>query len=90
VFSLGAAPAVPAQHLIDIPTTIRDGSARILASQFDIGSIKAVFDCNPDTLARSANINPLVITIEFNERIPVTSMRLRMGDQGTWSMEGSI
>jgi hypothetical protein len=88
-FGFGAAACLSAQTFIDVSRALREGSARIVASPFDIGSIEAVFDRSPDTLARSANVNPLVITLEFNERIPITSMRLLPGDHGTWSIDGA-
>lgn len=78
-----------AQHTIDVPAALSSGAARITATQFDIGGINEIFDGNTTSLARSANINPMVLTLEFNERIPISGMRLYIITPGSWSIEAA-
>ena len=47
----------------DINSLIQNGTVQVTYEPFDIGSINDVFDNNYGSLARSANINPQVITL---------------------------
>ena len=74
----------------DINALLRDGSCHVEHSQFDIGSINDVFDENPSSLARSANINPLIITLTFQFPILISGSEIlhSYGD-GWWSLEAA-
>ena len=51
---------------LDINAMIGDGSAAVTHSPHDIGSVSDVFDGDPSSLLRSANINPAWVLIEFD------------------------
>ncbi|HUR30931.1 MAG TPA: hypothetical protein VMZ69_05835, partial [Saprospiraceae bacterium] len=74
----------------DINELIRTGAAQVSHDQFDIGSISDVFDGNTQSLARSAAINPLTITLEFD--FPVTfggTSILQSYSNGWWTIEAA-
>ena len=77
---------------INVPIDINEGIANsnivVEHTTFDIGSINNVFDSNYGTLVRSANINPLVITLEFENPLNFTASKLltTQGD-GNWILE---
>lgn len=89
----GCGPTLPAQDAgrrIDVNEALRTGRVRLVeATRFDLGALANVFDDDAVSLARSANINPMVITLEFPEGVPFTSMRCTSGSAGTWTIESA-
>ena len=82
-----------AQNQYDFPVDninalIQNGTCIVNHSEFDIGSISDVFDGNTSSLARSANINPLVITLTFPFPVSFSGSEVfhSYGD-GWWSLE---
>lgn len=80
--------SLPAQTLLTFPLQIRqslqDGSATLTHSAIDIGTIDAVFDDNPNTLARSANINPMVLTLQFTNPVTTQAFKVIQGFSNGW------
>jgi len=72
----------------NINELIQNGTVRVSHSQLDIGSIHDVFDGNYESLARSANINPLVITLQFPFSVSFSGSEiLQTYGDGWWSLE---
>ncbi|MGE5478949.1 MAG: Ig-like domain-containing protein [Chloroflexota bacterium] len=59
------------------------GAAIITSSEFDIGGPQDLFDGDTTTLARSKNINPCYVQMEFPEPISVDSMHIYIGQYNT-------
>ncbi len=76
-----ACPGARADEKLDINLLIASGNATVSHSAIDIGQIASVFDGNTGSLARSASVNPLVVTLSFDH--PQTITRLR-----TWFLAG--
>lgn len=74
---------------VNIWQAIQDGNASIEHSPLDIGIIGQVFDGDDVSLARSAAINPMVITLEFQNIINVshTDLLTSHGSSGWWTLE---
>jgi len=73
---------------IDINEGITNSNIGVEHTTFDIGSINNVFDSNYGTLVRSANINPLVITLEFENPMNfIASKLLTTEGNGNWILE---
>ncbi|HUR31524.1 MAG TPA: hypothetical protein VMZ69_08815, partial [Saprospiraceae bacterium] len=72
----------------DINELIQNGIVQVTHSQFDIGGINDVFDHNDQSLARSAAINPMVITLTFPYKVNFEgSGVLQTYSDGWWSLE---
>lgn len=70
--------------------SIQNGAATVNSSTLDIGSIASIFDGNDATLARSANINPLVVTISFTNTVNLTSIRvIQSYGEGWFTLEAA-
>jgi hypothetical protein len=73
---------------VDVWQAIQSQQATVEHSMIDIGSTGAIFDGNPATLARSAGINPMVVTLVFKFPISTTSMNtLQTHGSGWWTVE---
>jgi hypothetical protein len=72
---------------LDINQGMVDGTISAEYTTLDIGRISDVFDNNFGTLARSANINPMVITLSFTSPVTLTSSIINMASDGDWTME---
>lgn len=74
---------------VNIGNAIQEGSIAVTHSQFDIGVLSDVFDGDPATLARSAAINPLIITLAFRNPVQVTNTAILTshGSGGWWTLE---
>jgi len=61
-------------------------SATITSVPIDIGSVNNLFDGNPRTLARSANVNPAWVLIEFPEPVTIaaTAVAFSHADGHDW------
>src|SRR5687768_15883352 len=74
----------------DLNELIQNGTVQVTHSQLDIGNIKDVFDHNDQSLARSANINPMVITLTFPFKVWFhTSSILQTYGNGWWTLEAA-
>ena len=84
-----------AQNILEFPVNdisemLRNGTVEVKHSQLDIGSINDVFDYNNTSLARSANINPLVITLTFPFPVRFSGSRiLQTYGDGWWTLEAA-
>lgn len=63
---------------LDINAGISQGNIAISHTVFDIGNYPDIFDGNDNTLARTANINPMVITLDFTNPVNLKSCRMLM------------
>jgi hypothetical protein len=70
--------------------------AILSATESDIGDVMSCFDNNPNTVMRSANINPAFVEIEFPEPQLVRQIRVLLGqpgypsiDQNSWRVEAA-
>ena len=50
---------------LDVAGAVAGGQATATSSALDIGNLNNIFDGNSNTLARTANINPMVVTVSF-------------------------
>ncbi|MEO6132655.1 MAG: hypothetical protein ABIQ02_12465, partial [Saprospiraceae bacterium] len=74
----------------NINELITNGTVQETHSQLDIGSITDVFDGNYQTLARTAGINPQVITLTFPFSVSFTGSEvLETYGDGWWSLEAA-
>ncbi len=74
----------------NINELIQNGTVHVSHSQLDIGSIQDVFDGNYQSLARSANINPQVITLQFPFSVTFSGSEvLQTYGDGWWSLEAA-
>ncbi|MFZ1675870.1 MAG: hypothetical protein WAT91_01275, partial [Saprospiraceae bacterium] len=74
----------------NINQLIQNGTVQVIYESFDIGSINDVFDGNDETLARSANINPQVITLSFPFSVSFSGSEvLQTYGDGWWSLEAA-
>ncbi len=86
---------VSGQNILEFPVDnisemIHNGTVDVKHSQLDIGSINDVFDHNDASLARSANINPLVITLTFPFPVRFGGSRiLQTYGDGWWTLEAA-
>jgi len=83
------APELIAQtQQLDVAGALVNGQATVTYSALDIGQIGSVFDGNTNTLARTANINPMVVTLDFMSPLTLTRSRIYfLGDNGRWRIE---
>ncbi|MBK8967254.1 MAG: T9SS type A sorting domain-containing protein [Lewinellaceae bacterium] len=81
----------PVELPLDIGKAIQEGSITVTHSPFDIGLLGHVFDDDPATLARSAAINPMVITLESPNPVQVnnTAILTSHGSGGWWALEAA-
>ena len=69
---------------------IQNQQATVVHTQTDIGSTGDIFDGNFNTLARSANVNPFVVTLVFDYTINVSSMStMQNNGYGWWTVEAA-
>ena len=90
-----AAAALQAQTPVQVPVSvwqsIQEGSITVTHSTFDIGGLQEIFDSDPATLGRSAAINPMVITLTFQNQLQVSSTGILSshGSGGWWTLESA-
>ncbi len=61
-------------------------SAEITSSPMDIGNARDCFDGDINTIARSANVNPAWVQVEFSERIEVYKVKVSLGKPGYYDI----
>lgn len=76
-----------APYLIPINKGIEFGNITYTATPFDIGGIQEAFDGSEVELARSQNINPMVITLQFSQSIPLLKSRVSSATDAAWTLE---
>lgn len=64
--------------------SLQNGSATVTSSTIDIGNTANIFDGNDATLARSAAINPFIITLSFTNAINLTAVRVIQSHGSGW------
>lgn len=70
--------------------SIQNGTASVTSTTLDIGTINNIFDGDDATLARSANINPLVVTLSFTQTVNLTSVRvIQSYGEGWFTLEAA-
>lgn len=83
-----AAFAAGSDAPIDLNAEIASGAVTIHHSPLDIGSIADALDGNAGTLARSASVNPLIITLTFDRDRAFTRFRTRfLAGSNRWTIE---
>lgn len=88
--SFCATAQVPYSFPIEISQLIQSRTVEISHSQIDIGGINDVFDHNDQSLARSASINPFVITLSFPFNVSFNGSRiLQTYSDGWWTLEAA-
>ena len=82
-------PAQTNSDYIDVNDGIQNGLVIVRVKPlFDIGEIADVFDRNPNTLARTASINPARIVLEFASEFHLARSRFLMSSgDGVWTLE---
>ena len=60
---------------INVSAMLASGQAIATHTAFDIGSVENIFDGNTSTLARTPNIDPATVTLEFDAPQTVTGFR---------------
>lgn len=78
--------ALQAAVLVPVPEPV-GSEISATATSSDIGSTAAIFDDNPETLYRTANINPAVVTIRFKLPRESKGFRLIFLDRNEYSIE---
>lgn len=67
-----AAQSVP----LDVAWAIENAKAEAAHSTLDIGTVASIFDGNVSTLARTASVNPMIVTLHFTEPVTLESSRI--------------
>ena len=88
---------LPAQVNYTFPVNVLEGlqNGQITATHtnLDIGSIEAAFDgiMAPNNVARSAGINPMVVTLQFNYSFSLTATGIYTDnlESGIWTVESA-
>jgi hypothetical protein len=69
---------------------IQGGQATVTHTQLDIGTTASMFDGDFNSVARTVNINPLVVTLVFDYTVNVTAMSTRQTEgNGWWTVEAA-
>jgi hypothetical protein len=85
-------PSAFSQITVQVATgeKIKTGQAIATHSEFDIGTINDLFDNDINSLVRTPNINPAIITLEFDKPFTLSSSKLYMITDGKWSLEAAM
>ena len=74
--------------IVDVAAALAGGQATVSNSTIDIGPIGNIFDRNTNTLARTANVNPMVVTLNFTTPLQLTRSRIYfLGGDSQWRVE---
>ncbi|HMR43386.1 MAG TPA: hypothetical protein PKC40_06110, partial [Saprospiraceae bacterium] len=88
---------LPAQVNYTFPVNVleglQNGQNTATHTNLDIGSIEAAFDgiMAPNNVARSAGINPMVVTLQFNYSFSLTATGIYTDnlESGIWTVESA-
>ena len=86
-------PNSPSLHLRSLPMErwLREGTIAAVTSPHDIGEIEAIFDGDQSTVLRSAQVNPQQTTVQFEDAISLSAVRVLTSDpQDRWKIEGFV
>ena len=73
---------------LDVAAVLADDQATVSNSEIDIGPIDNIFDGNTNSLARTANVNPMVITLTFSVRVDLAGSHIFfLGGDSEWRVE---
>jgi len=73
---------------LDVAGALVGGQATVTNTTLDIGNIANIFDGNTNTLARTANINPMVVTLSFTSpQLLARSRIFFLGGDSEWRIE---
>jgi hypothetical protein len=73
---------------IDIPAALNNGQVTTTHSTIDIGGIGNLFDTNTESLARSASVNPMTITLNFTTSQTLIGSRIWfLAGDNRWRLE---
>ena len=80
--------------LLDVASLLAQGDASVTATMWDIGGPAAIFDGNTQSLYRTPNIDPAVVTLSFDEPQTVTGFRAMFAGANanpayTWKVESA-
>lgn len=79
---------IPYTFQLSVGQEVISGEADVTHPILDIGSINDVFDGNTATLARTASINPMVVTLDFNRIVAIGDNSLMNGaGNALWKLE---
>lgn len=67
---------------VDVGALLASGDAVVRTSEIDIGDPSRLFDGDTGTLARSANVNPMFIELEFKRKARFQAVRVHAGQAG--------
>jgi hypothetical protein len=67
--------AIDDPALIKVAQMLANGQATAQHTKFDIGEIPLLFDGNVDSLVRTPNIDPMVVTLTFTQAQAIHTMR---------------
>ncbi len=73
---------------LDVAWALNHGQATVTNSPLDIGRSENIFDGDTDTLARTAAVNPMVVTLSFATPKQLARSRVWfLGDENSWRVE---
>lgn len=79
---------IPYTFQLNVGQEVISGEAGITHPILDIGSINDVFDGNTATLARTASINPMIVTLDFNRIVAIGDNSVMNGaGNALWKLE---
>jgi hypothetical protein len=73
---------------VDVAGALRAGRAAVTSSAIDIGSVHHLFDGDTGSLARSAAVNPMQVTLAFDSPVVIARTRIWfLAGPHRWRME---
>jgi|GEM_PF-243490 len=85
-----ASPLAAQSTNVDVPQLIAFGQANATISSLSLGSVGSLFDGNCTTLAKSNQVNPLVVTLTFSSPKSFTGSRIWfLAGNNQWSIEAA-
>lgn len=84
-----AAEAQPTSFTLDVLQMLKKKLVTVQTSRLDIGATESIFDDSRATLARSANINPLVVTLQAGQPFSLTGSTVVVQHPASWTLESA-
>lgn len=75
---------------VNVDEQLKGGLVTATYPAFDIGTINSIFDGDINSLARTPNINPAIITLEFSKPFTLGASKLLMITDGSWRLETAM